>query len=880
MNSSFLDNEFEAAKLELERFMDSNSNSNSKQEKEKEETRKDMKEELNPTNQRIRLEKLQVQIDFLSVIQDFALWEERLKGIGYYSLRSDIEIVNPHMLNELKEMMSSLFVDQNQFISYFEYMNDNPSIQNSNNVFFQMKQRYQYLYFHSRYSIQQQIRSLLRSFLIQYPTMMSSSSSSSSLSNTTTLTMKKSNGWEILQENLLICMKKYPTEKELIQRYDYQFHDLISCIIYLIHLDLIHQPIASLFDLSTTNQSSRLYIIDELCRPIAERIVYHFSTTITPVPLSVPVPVPVPVPLSKDSISNKMKPNNIENKVLTEHLLSYIKTIIKQPLIFIVKAIHPFINHLSTNFYSSTKIEAISYFLTQMIHLAYHILQERKVFHDLWNKPSFFINAMEQILTFDQLICDSINQIKNNPNSNPNNNNNNNMQRYEISIQQSLSHPPRLINLLLQSTPNLLQKWLTIEWKGASHLLSMCEKQIQTIEDDDFFDKQEEQPLEIPSRMEKRYLFLPSNVEVFLSLYHSFESKYNLITNANARDSIVKMILVPLSMQYLEQLHFKAKQLMTQLQLWSTNQKLSSVMNDKKRMFQDIMFAWFHVLNGANLIVTFMNTTTNNNQPSQEPIIQTDDLKRVGQSLQKLLDAMIDECVSYIVENIIMEKAKLTMYLMQCPHLLSLKEITTKDNLTLDLMDTLHLLSIVIKSCYERLKYNEEYRQYKYQTDGALMNMFHFGPNVILSTLAMKISTKFSEIILDELQVFEIRTGGAYQFQYDVETFMRLFDNQNGNEEELSFRQYDHHAHFQKLRNLIYIMTMDWHAFVSLKRAMHGLCHNRSTSSLLDDDFILSIDNFIHDEIVMNEAMSMLAAKKLDSMDLSDVLSIMNRRIG
>ena len=101
------------------------------------------------------------------------------------------------------------------------------------------------------------------------------------------------------------------------------------------------------------------------------------------------------------------------------------------------------------------------------------------------------MNAMEQIFTFGHFICDSLNQTNYDPHPypypNPNSNN---------DMQISKSNPPRLMDRLLQSTPNLLQTCLTIEWKGASHLLSMHQKQIQIIKEEDIFDNQEEDPLE------------------------------------------------------------------------------------------------------------------------------------------------------------------------------------------------------------------------------------------------------------------------------------------------------------------------------------------------------------------------------------------------
>lgn len=849
-----------------------------------------------------QLQDLQIQMDYLTAAHEFCSWEETLATNGFYTLPNGRSIVDPIALHKLQVIMLSLH--------QFQPLSSSSQVHESD-LRAKLQNRYKYLYVSSRYAVQLHIRSILRSQ--GYP--------------------KEDASVHDLKSQLMSFLKQHKKQSTNPNEFFLGMHigDFASCSAYLMYLDVIHQPIEDIGTLNndhiqsnmTEKKKIQVHMLDELCRPIIERVLFHFQ----PTPLlsnknHMDYDDTDPNEAGNEAGNEADNDRRIENKVVVEHLLTYIRTIMENPLVLIAKVFLPLSNYIQAAIQCSTALQdsitspstfspaspphLVNYFLNEMVHLAFYLMKQRRVFQDkaLLKRPSLFLHALDQILQFDEYI-------------------------YNCTREYSVDnhHPPRLINLLLSSSPALLQKWFSMEWKGATYLLSGSPQPESTNTTDngnpsltDLMDDDEAKttPQTNPA---PHLLFISNDAEVFISLFHSFHLKYKLITHEAARESIMKDVLIPLSVQYLEQLHGHAKYLMNQLDEWGKNKK-KKTKNEMKhkdkegdslhltveQKLKQIISDWCDILTGSNQVILLLmnldnNSTSHNyesnplNNNSIAESKHADDLNRVGQSLQRLQEAMIDECSSFLVEHLMMEKAKMAMYLMQCPHLLSLSllETTMKQQslgtsedefistLSLDIINAWNILSVITESCHEKLNYIQNAVNLSSTNVNATSSWrendvcyLSFGADTLLSCLANKISDKFTEIVLDQLQVFEIRLGGACQFRHDVEAVIGLFQNDG-----IQFKC------FERLLNLGKLITMEWSRFKSLKNAMLGLCNDRlfnsssfDESSVLDrEENTLSVEILESDMTVTQEAKSMLAAKGLESLKLSDAVLVMNHRM-
>ena len=137
-----------------------------------------------------------------------------------------------------------------------------------------------------------------------------------------------------------------------------------------------------------------------------------------------------------------------------------------------------------------------------------------------------------------------------------------------------------------------------------------------------------------------------------------------------------------------------------------------------------------------------------------------------------------------------------------------------------------------------------------------------------------KICELFANIALDNAQVFEIRLGGANQFRYDIEMMVTgsVLD------ETKPSRTAEVHL-YQRLKDVIELMTMEWHQFCSLRDAFFGIVV-ASDDSLLEqnDKRELSIDDIESCSGMVNILMDMLSVRRFRSLELSDAVWIMNKR--
>jgi len=818
-----------------------------------------------------RLKILEAKVEFLNAANDFATWEEVLATNGWCKGVNEVSIINPLQLGKLASMLKRLITsNSNVPISPANNVNDLRVI---------MWNRYQFLYLTSLDRVTKQIQSFLR--VQGYP--------------------KNEECSKQLQTELRSFLEQTKKSESIFGSRDcnHNVNDLKSCSIYLMHLYVIHLSTStiseSIFRLSNGSieeclpSSLRIPIIGEFGRPIIERIMYHFSL--------------------KNNNENKREDKDdeyngkIENKILVEHLLSYTQENIEATLILIHQSLYPCLKYVIAE---HTRIllhgqditheneecmarspDLVNYFLTEVVYAVYRLIEDRLVFKDkkLLENSSLYIHALNQILSFDEFImkCSS---------------------EYESEKENAIiSRPPRLIDLFLNSSPLFLQTLVSMEWKGASFLLSSASLSSKITK------TQEEMKQESSLKNLSHLIFLSPETEVFLSFYESIKRKLMVVTQKNARKAFVTKILLPLSMQLLEQLHGKAKLLLKKLDEWGNKKpkeeslgKVDGLTNiDVERKFRSkmnendnlkyIIHEWCDIFTGTNLVI---HTLMDPNLDSFEDHLN--DLNRSGKSLQGLLEAMIEECSSHLVERMMMEKAKMAMYLMQCPHLLSLSSHGSQNisnsapSLSSDLVEAVRVLSIILEGCREKSNHIPSISCFKVENEekySMMRKMLAFGPDTIQSSLSLKISKKLVEIVLDELQVYEIRFKGSCQFRHDVEEIINLFQNYFHGKRDLQL-QYDFTS-FHRIHNLSKFITMEWKQFVSIKEAMYGLCQDKFSSydnvrndhnGVVEETVrYLSAHDLESDFTIMHQAKTMLAAKGMDWLEISDAVLVLNRRL-
>jgi hypothetical protein len=314
--------------------------------------------------------------------------------------------------------------------------------------------------------------------------------------------------------------------------------------------------------------------------------------------------------------------------------------------------------------------------------------------------------------------------------------------------------------------------------------------------------------------------------EIFSALIHSIQSKASLFSSSAA---YIAEVGVPLCQNFLDTIH-------------ETSTKLRGKLGQRKPLRVDELKhnleSWIELINGTHLAAFQLN---------EGAAFLDHDMTRVGRSMERLRDALVDECVTTLVETVMMERAKLASYLMRCPHLLSVDSAPEESNdLSLDLQETASIYSVVVQVCSE------------VETSSSFGNglISSHASLVLQSNIIQKLTEKFLEVAVDDPSATShITLAGAQRFHNDMAC---LFESEML--PPLTMR----------LLDITKFMVMDLKIFMDLKEAISGLTH--------PTEEYLSVDAFEQDGTALDEAVSMIKAKGYDRIYLEDALSIFNRR--
>jgi hypothetical protein len=288
-------------------------------------------------------------------------------------------------------------------------------------------------------------------------------------------------------------------------------------------------------------------------------------------------------------------------------------------------------------------------------------------------------------------------------------------------------------------------------------------------------------------------------------------------------------------------------------------------------------------------------------------------LDRVGESMERLCGAVVEDFTSTFVETIIMERAKLASYIMRAPFLLSepprdspgRRGQKDKDqsgsilSLSPDLNDTVHAISICVQACNSiMLKLRNTFES---SVDEGIepsniepSTMLYFGSRSILDALKFAIGQKLLDIAIDPQGMTpELYLSGALQFKHDVTTFDSLF-RLGGLGEGGGVAANIEHGPMERVVTASRLLSLESAQLQAIREAFNALAvpsssigsifgrGDESTEQYSVDDEVvnrrLNVADFYRDERLLGEATNMLEAKGFGALSLDEALSIINRR--
>ncbi|CAJ1943040.1 unnamed protein product [Cylindrotheca closterium] len=406
--------------------------------------------------------------------------------------------------------------------------------------------------------------------------------------------------------------------------------------------------------------------------------------------------------------------------------------------------------------------------------------------------------------------------------------------RFDKALQQCLpptgsDSPETLLgcmDLLVTSDEDLMDWWIQRE----------KESMFSTLMDQDSTDS-------IPKPLPN---FISPRAEVFCALIRSTQYKASVL---NAPRKYLREVAVPLCSQFVDALHERINSLKRRLFNYSNKRRIVSGLAPRDELKASI-FEWIEVINGARLAADLLGRQDSWQQEESVAASQSDhDLARFGRSLERLNEVMIDEFLVSFVETILLEHAKCASYIMMAQHLLATQEWEEDgSDLSVELRETKLALEILRTGCNEVVNATDD-------ATGASQapSPFAFAPVVMQEQVMERLAHKFMEVAMDVHSMTpEIWQTGARVFARDVHV---LFFG----------------APFplcQRLLDVAILMTVDSKVAHSLFLALVGLTGARR----------LSMDDFINDERLFDEAVSMIRAKGFNRLELSDVISVLGRR--
>jgi len=416
-----------------------------------------------------------------------------------------------------------------------------------------------------------------------------------------------------------------------------------------------------------------------------------------------------------------------------------------------------------------------------------------------------------------------------------------------------------------------------------------------------------------------------------------------MFMNPISRQMYIANVIAPLCSEYLDMVHAEAAYLRKKLlarpptsSSSSTTVPSVSVLRSANLPSNELLTSntneWAALITGTHLAAQAVLLHSSNNLQRQQHQITEEQpppgvLDRVGESMERLCTAMVEEYTSALVETIVMERAKLASYMMRAPFLLSepppdspgRRDKGDHDmsigsrvlSLSPDLNDSIHVVSVCIKACNSTMSKIKSMFQSDDNEGGSINNeglkgvasiepstFLYHGCYSIHEALKFAIGQKLLDIAIDPQGMTpEIYLGGALQFKHDVMTFDRIFHlgSNGGSEERRGRTDINNNTAAGPMERVItasHLMSLESSQIQAMRDTFRSLVTpNASIGSLFGrtaDDSTgefnagsrnrLDVDDFYKDQRLMEEAIRMLEAKGFGALALDEALSILNRR--
>lgn len=645
----------------------------------------------------------------------------------------------------------------------------------------------------------------------------------------------------------------------------------------LIEMQVVHDAVQMVQTRTIDNNTHlspqwRFDIVDELCRPIADRLRYHFlgeqSGLFTASSSS------SPRGLESDKVSTMDR--------LPEWLFRYLREIMENHgahSVVMIEGVQPLTDavidslliraqFLSADVEDSDSSDAgVSardvfiqlkqlyfghssvYFLREISRMARHALRVNSFLNhpDMVGSEcrdrSIALRGIEQLFLFDDLMKQKIESD----------------QEGEILGIDPILYPVRMTDTFLTPREDLLLWWMGDErdiaiarlQKCAASTLPSC--QPQNVDGSSSTNITNQQ-------------LCPPITDLFAALLYSSRSKANAFSDLRPQQMYVATVVAPLCSAYLELMHGEANLLRQRL----LSRDVTKSFSGSGELLTASVLEWISMITGVHYAgqAVLRLQTTQNVESDQIHSDHRNPLDDVCKSVFAFADAMVDEFVSVFVEQIMMERAKLAGYTMRAPFLISehphehherrgQREKDAKITLTLspDLNDSIHVLSVTLKACQSAAA--------KVDSMGIkTAGMMYFGSRSIEKNLSHAVGCKFLDIGLDPMGMCpEIYLEGAKQFCHDVCSFEHLFQHNTPSEGPM-----------ERAVAASRLMSLDESPLTALRDALCALISSDTGSEAL------FISDFAADSRLLQEAESMLGAKGFGSLALEEAVSIMNRR--
>jgi hypothetical protein len=332
--------------------------------------------------------------------------------------------------------------------------------------------------------------------------------------------------------------------------------------------------------------------------------------------------------------------------------------------------------------------------------------------------------------------------------------------------------------------------------------------------------------------------------ELFCALIRSVQKKAAVFSFSGP---YLSQVGAPLCVQFLDAIHATAGDLRKKL----TKRNL---LPDEK--LKENVEGWIQLINGANMAAAMLTGDTatlagSHHTVSAAMTTMEEDLTRFGGSLERLKGIILDEFVTEIVEVLFMERTKLAGYLMRCSYVLSSTENEVEDELKLaeispDLQETQRVLHFILTTLAKEPNLKKSNNE---------KGFGDFAPTVVNDLILSRLAERLLEVALDfQGMTPDLLQAGCTLFARDVDAL---------------FGKARLPKHALRVLDVANFMKMPSAQLGGIVGALCGLSGQPAP---------LTEGIFEADDRLFQEATNMVRAKGFGSIELADVVAVLNRR--